>query len=78
MSVLEEETSGKTLVSLKNVAAERYWDMRWQREWQTKYHNPSTVSYVTMLTSFRLFRNLAVRSEVARRSLDAFPKLRRH
>lgn len=42
--MVELDSNGKTLVSLKNLAAERYWDMRWQREWQTKYHDPQGVS----------------------------------
>lgn len=44
VSMVELDSNGKTLVSLKNLAAERYWDMRWQREWQTKYHDPQGVS----------------------------------
>lgn len=39
----EQESNGKALASLKNLAAERYWDSRWQREWETKYHDPLVV-----------------------------------
>lgn len=44
VSMIEQEGSGKALASLKNLAAERYWDARWQREWETKYHDPLVVS----------------------------------
>eukprot|EP00752_Nemacystus_decipiens_P012307 g10912.t1 len=40
VSMMEQEGNGKALASLKNLAAERYWDSRWQREWETKYHDP--------------------------------------
>lgn len=40
---MDQQGTGKALASLKNVTAERYWDMRWQREWQTKYHDPLVV-----------------------------------
>lgn len=41
--MMQQEGNGKTLASLKNLAAERYWDARWQREWETKYHDPLVV-----------------------------------
>lgn len=73
VSVLEQESGSKTLVSLKNVTAERYWDMRWQREWQTKYHDPLTVIFVAMLASFFLFIiHLVIRSEIVRCGLGVF------
>ncbi|CAN0313002.1 unnamed protein product, partial [Ectocarpus sp. 13 AM-2016] len=38
--MMEQDGNGKALVSLKNLTAERYWNARWQREWETKYHDP--------------------------------------
>ncbi|CAM9953083.1 unnamed protein product [Ectocarpus sp. 6 AP-2014] len=38
--MMEQDGNGKALVSLKNFTAERYWNERWQREWETKYHDP--------------------------------------
>ncbi|CAB1100133.1 unnamed protein product [Ectocarpus sp. CCAP 1310/34] len=38
--MMEQDDNGKALVSLKNLTAERYWNARWQREWETKYHDP--------------------------------------
>lgn len=44
VSMMEQESNGKALASLKNLAAERYWDSRWQREWETRYHDPLVVT----------------------------------
>lgn len=41
--MIEQESNGKALASLKNLASERYWDTRWQREWATKYYDPLVV-----------------------------------
>lgn len=41
--MIEQDGNGKALVSLKNLTAERYWNARWQREWETKYHDPLVV-----------------------------------
>lgn len=45
VSVMDQDGTGKGLVSLRNVAAERYWGTRWKREWQAKYHDPLVVSF---------------------------------
>lgn len=42
---MDQDGTGKALVSLRNVAAERYWGTRWKREWQAKYHDPLVVSF---------------------------------
>lgn len=42
---MDQDGNGKALVSLRNVAAERYWGTRWKREWQAKYHDPLVVSF---------------------------------
>lgn len=41
--MMGQEGSGKALAALKNLTAERYWETRWQREWETKYHDPLVV-----------------------------------
>ena len=41
--MMEQEGSGKALAALRNLTAERYWETRWQREWETKYHDPLVV-----------------------------------
>lgn len=50
MMMMNQEANGKVLNSLKNMSAERYWDMRWKREWQTKYHDPLMVSYTIVFS----------------------------
>ncbi|CAM9282416.1 unnamed protein product, partial [Hapterophycus canaliculatus] len=40
VSMMQQHEGNKALVSLKNLTAERYWKARWQREWETKYHDP--------------------------------------
>lgn len=44
VSMMQQQERHKALVSLKNLTAERYWEARWQREWETKYHDPVLVS----------------------------------
>lgn len=46
--MMEQDGNGKALVSLNNLTAERYWDARWQREWETKYHDPLVVRHGTV------------------------------
>ncbi|CAM9334641.1 unnamed protein product, partial [Scytosiphon promiscuus] len=40
VSMMQQQEGHKALISLKNLTAERYWESRWQREWETKYHDP--------------------------------------
>lgn len=48
VSMTDEDGKDKVLASMKNTTADRYWDVRWQREWETKYHDPLVVNILKM------------------------------